>query len=1806
MESISKTTTNATIFTSFRKCEWKDEKEELSGYIKLGQYSTYIEFVESNIDTLNDLIKNIEEGRVSLYISSFIGSSKAWDEGGGLYKKVMKTEAVWFPKIPKTAYGLATVLYVLLEMSEDVVFIGNHMYFLSSSDVKVKLITEKSQYLSAVDCSIKALFSLLKGKGVFKKNHTYNLFTVLGGEKPTTIIGLSDDAYEAIISGNEHYHSVMWEALPPNPYIYNSDINQLMFVSDFKKFPVGTKRSSLCRLTSSDIVAKCYHFCCVSNKKPLGAPKGCRFYQQADIDVEHTFEDETSMLSKTIDTVGELVSKSSSFLKSIYESFVDGTLKTVTAVRKKISTQFLQDFVKTHARDMVMMVVDFATIIIVYYKTKDLTAALLLLPALMLHWGLEKDAYGAIKDRLEDRGDEVTQLHNPLILLGTFAAILVAKILGNYDIVRFDNISKVITTLAVAGTVSTYLSDFVDYFAVLLPDCVTKFVSESLPYSVMAGYWHLNRCRIFLQSPLPDQEIKRNKMDFVNHYEKLGECISSSAMAVSFATTSLQRQHAAMAARYTYIKYTVTDDNIPRPTIVFIHGSAGIGKTHFAKHIAENFCHIYSPDNKGIYLRNVGTTHWDAYRGQKVIQYNDQDALDMSQVVTEIMMFHDGNGPILPSASLSDPGIGVKGTRMSSFLIIITSNSAPDKWELGKVDRAAFFRRLDIIVHMKNPRTCTDDDFDYNEMNCVFSTITLDQMQKGLNKRVILDSKQGYETCIALGLKLIKDDRMRAEADIVEGGNRMFSEQEVDEICQGKVPFYDWFVKSSNHASLEYYVNSFGKKKAWADVDTDTIRQIFQSWRNPRTEQLVLASVCPDRYANGIINLKAFLAGTLEKATSEITYGSYPLMRVRSGLDYDCSLRIHMSMLWDRVVETRFQDFRGSIDDLVCLSTWEDYTPCDSNKCKYCQSLQEPWYKKHKLLLLAAGGLAAAVGVAVVGNKLYNMFAEQMHYTKYDPTKTEAKKREYDTAVSKTATFGESTHSLLSEQRDALVEKMTATFYLPGITFRGILPKANYVIIPRHYWDNYLRERYDEGARTIPVEIIVGGSTQLIRDKLLLHTYRPCPQHEDEDIGIIQVDKLCMKDRMSAFCDTSVSSNILSSLRVEGILIGCPLSRDKAPRRVSTLLEPMTREWYDEGFPTRNTVVKYKVTGWKMPGTCLFDGDCGCIAYHSSDTQNVGYVLGMYTGSYKGYGRIQIITREMINSMIDSVCIKETFVEEYSAINDESPRFKMSEEHEHLQVVGRLSAKTSVHAPALTTFKKSILHPDLNGRVPWGPDLKEPVILSPSDPRFGERGFTISPLRKAVGFGNCENTFPNDVLCKSLELLKQSFFRLPKPHHASVISLHDAINGIDGRPFIKGIDITTSPGFPYISYRKFGGRKDYFGVDGVTKYMSSAMLRNIYHERVAYYRKRIPYMTMWMDVPKDEKLKKTKIESNSVRIFNVGPIDLLILMKQYFACFMEWFYENRIKGFWAPGIDIKSDELIDLIDNLQELSDRIIDADYEKWDKVLHEQLMEDLDELFNEWYQVYDPKYTVEDDNIRTMCIYAMIDRTHVVGDLVYRTRYGNCSGGLLTVIINCIANLRLVYCFIADRYKFEGKLGDLDFETVRRCIYLMTYGDDLLQSISPIWQSWFTGEAFRAYVSHYGMKVTAGNKEALIAPADITEVVFLKCHFRRVPGHNVWYPILDKRSIDSCLAWQQKSSLSVSEDDVLASEINSALEWLVFYGASVFKLYRNTILRIVDGVVAQKIRTAEDIFGALNYSPQNKRVLIAHLGFRVRVHEF
>lgn len=463
-------------------------------------------------------------------------------------------------------------------------------------------------------------------------------------------------------------------------------------------------------------------------------------------------------------------------------------------------------------------------------------------------------------------------------------------------------------------------------------------------------------------------------------------------------------------------------------------------------------------------------------------------------------------------------------------------------------------------------------------------------------------------------------------------------------------------------------------------------------------------------------------------------------------------------------------------------------------------------------------------------------------------------------------------------------------------------------------------------------------------------------------------------------------------------------------------------------------------------------------------------------------------------------------------------------------------------------------------------------LLSPKDPRIKDAPF--SPL--VMG---CENhglvakPFPTKALELAVDDLKSKIFATVTPirSEVGVISQEAAIVGIPEFTEYDKLDFNTSEGFPLTQHRPPGAtnkrwllnlRETQYGYECPSVH---PRLQKLLDDHEQLRKDGFIPETYFVNCLKDNKMKKEKAcLPGKTRIIGLSPLEFTIAVRRYFSDFSTAYQRARFDAEHAIGIDIKSYEVTQMINLLMTKGDNFITGDYSKFGDTLLADCVKAAFDIMIEWFVFYGDDSSVN-RKVRYAMMYEVMHSKHVMNDLLYLTFCGMPSGNPLTVVINSMVNslyLRCAWLLIMSR---NNRADLLDLTSFNKHVCVITYGDDLIATVSESVKSLYNTVALSEVFSEYDIKFTDATKSGTMKPLyrlSDKETSFLKHTFHKHPKRKgIWIAKLDDISAKEIYHWCWSTNYDIRESSIEACK--AALEESYGHGP---EYYNDLLKRMVE----------------------------------------
>lgn len=478
----------------------------------------------------------------------------------------------------------------------------------------------------------------------------------------------------------------------------------------------------------------------------------------------------------------------------------------------------------------------------------------------------------------------------------------------------------------------------------------------------------------------------------------------------------------------------------------------------------------------------------------------------------------------------------------------------------------------------------------------------------------------------------------------------------------------------------------------------------------------------------------------------------------------------------------------------------------------------------------------------------------------------------------------------------------------------------------------------------------------------------------------------------------------------------------------------------------------------------------------------------------------------------------------------------------NLLPMGYVKGEFVHHESGKTRIQPSLLHGKLNGAPKTAPG-----VLSRLDQRAGG----VSPLFLGVA--------KHGMVCKQFDPVRvahvQQWFQKreamllqPQRNKVGALSFEEAVVGIPGNPYYTSLDMSTSEGFPFTALKPKGATgKDWLIKleDDGGRMKVKSVHQILLHELEVKYKQRLQRMvpfTVWVDNLKDCRLPVEKCVPGKTRIFSTSPIDFTIAFRQMYQDYVAAMMAGRFQTMCAVGIACDGPEWTKLRTYLDVTPEwKVMGFDYSNFGPGLIEEILKAAFEDMREWYHFHGD--TENEYIIRSVMEEEVCCAVHNMHKWLYQVSAGLPSGCPGTAILNSKVNA--YYIALAWLEIMYGTIhGDMRgfLDNVR----LVTYGDDLIMTVSPLVCNTFNMLTIVACLSKYDIKMSPPDKNAAVDKPwlDWETISFLKRRWVPRSG-DTWLAPIDEVSVWECPQWSWSA-----DEKVLSTLVNCDAGCLLAYG--------------------------------------------------------
>jgi hypothetical protein len=1184
-----------------------------------------------------------------------------------------------------------------------------------------------------------------------------------------------------------------------------------------------------------------------------------------------------------------------------------------------------------------------------------------------------------------------------------------------------------------------------------------------------------------------------------------------------------------------------------QPFSIFLAGDPNVGKSVFAEHLIRAFAKLSKHEGDPIYTWNSQLPHWDGYR-PKTFGVKSDDFAQMRDCALELATFFSFASRtmcILPMASIDNTSVGVKGQDYDARLFVACSNMTDfQNLSTHVLVPAAIRRRFHIYGIMKFKPGITSHSPDFShfvvnvkkaEYNAGFTNYTdTDIGTYDYNKFMLLAAK-GFIAHEASELALTKVIEPTLSPDLAKCFSYAQYGLAEDILLNTIVGNWYSFIGKKCY-NLYGFVPSTIK---YGMLAVSFLGIVYQYINNRRTDKLcetnyvrdfierlnfVFNGVRPLHYKNVAVDVEiaylefgsrdAYVKHGIEKLTVWRKHGIEVDAIANFLKQNEATVISHL-----RTAESRIEkDYSKRIlrtaqdADVVIPQTIQEKIAAQRNDVQIIQdtlhsSVNTPFFKQPKIELQP---------------QVEGSFLSRDAQGFSDPNSFQ---------ISQSLEIG----CIVLIKRD-----FTRTI-VPVTAPQGILNifhiRRGLWLLPKHF---FLSEIEGEYIKNTPdfnyvMHIKLGNTTHAIDydeqrvinlvdkngqptiDAVLLDL-----NHTTVPMGRDNFAKFISEKHIHLFQNGDVAS-IVSNTPV-----GNKLERNvfSVPLRI---IENAVY-WYT------NTRVLRCAVGFCYNAPTR-SGDCGApIIVHNAAIP--GKILGIHL-----YGGVAVesggslITCEMLERVIK---VPEVCIPDLPVVFTPNP---VEATNKSVQVLGYV--QKGVFVPRDTAFVESEycgLFPTKYPSPKSDPEI-DPLLL-------GVAQFGAAPVSVIIPYEN--------------EIKEHLLNHLPT-EKAKIFDCEEAIGAQGG---MQPIDLTTSPGYPYVLNGK-SKRAFIDNTDGVYTYRDP-VFKKFVQEYCDSWRTTI-FPVVWLMSLKDELIKPGK----SARVFEYAPIEYVIACRVYFGSWISSMHSNPNKFMSSVGIFPESKQWTEMFRTLFNVSDVGFDSDVSKWDKHLRACVMFLALIVINEWYKINDSTWQIGDDYARHNIFCAMIHGYCLAGNLLFRKFFGMFSGFVLTALLNTLSNMIQHFVWFLLKVPLQYRC----LSHYSQLVVTFIYGDDDLNAVSRSVVDFLNRESMaQVFHTYFGMIVTSSAKSGEMTQFDsLYSLQYLKRGTRK--DGIVYKPLLDELSLTSMISFIRKSKYCRQSEQLFINE-DVFLRFAYFYGPTYFNHWRSFFLSKHPGSDYPTYRYLDDLF--------------------------
>lgn len=1263
----------------------------------------------------------------------------------------------------------------------------------------------------------------------------------------------------------------------------------------------------------------------------------------------------------------------------------------------------------------------------------------------------------------------------------------------------------------------------------------------------------------------------------------------------------------------------------PRPFSLWLHGRPGVGKSSIVQPYILNeilkgcglLTEFDDPDNVS-FFRDLGAEYWEGYNGQLALQWNDgfQTVADEQYLNKAIREYTAINDDIVYPLNMA---FGDKGRAyFTSKVVIMNAQSdiigadwiKSKTWSQGQ----HIYRRRHVVAELVlNDKYLTKGgigiDHDLRRSEMVRDGGIGDPKDPLFPKDMyairITDPLNGNE----LHYLSFEDgvSYIVTKAKEVIGGGESLKKRLVNSMKTGwNTPVADFDVKNTTKSNIKY------NPQQNISVQPRRRHQNTTMQTHANEDDNVSTASSDFGYGNPFGTPDA-ADGDLQPTTQLCSCSDMYKGLAEQGM-IDRHFLVHFRNFFDRVHPVCFQkasamwiwiqDHLGMIGNhgrTVPRWDWNDWRrEALGAVSRYVKWMEESLAKIPNWALYSA--ILAAVGLASFG--LYKWYTNRQMEPNTSEGDVKAKNRRFirqrrngtdelvtnDYNQSNMDVENQILHHFFIISGEVVVNDKPVDV---GMTGSGLCLGGDVFVMPRHYWHRYTqyRELYEKEKSEfyLVLQWSRRDKTKVYFDAIetLELDYNHC-----SDLVYMRIKNVGNMTNISKFFvrvtdDANLHGSYLFGPRTREqnnadllfTVTTIPVSKVKVSS-ISYNSKQVVDRVHGNAVNGRTYEVPRAYVYWDSIATV---GDCGMVLMHQDSKTDCRKCIGIHTAGSES-------TKRGAAAMIFYEDLQEVFNHfgrSDKIITAEVPEMPTSEIEEsnlskHLiangfEIVGgagmttnpvsKKSRKVKVVLPRESKIQKSLVFDKMERD--FGPHKTEPAVLGPYKEDDIVKYPFLDSVQKLSAYSQMVPQKEYDVVVDHICETINSWPSLYNDGDARVLTDYEMVNGYGP---LKAIDMTTSPGFPYTQWGMT--KRDlftYHEVDGKGYYLMGDLLKKRVAEFEAKCLEGIVPEGYVFDSLKDETRpikKKTK-----PRIFEVCPLEHLLLMRKYFGYWVCHMYTTYIEGECSVGINANSREWTEKVLFMLEVSNWFLNGDYKWYDSSLSFQICTSIIPVVNTFYR---DQYGI----IRNVLVRFAIHTFHIMGELIVLIRQGNPSGWFLTTLINVIANMFFL------RWSYY-KLVDNDLSKFLERVRAALYGDDNWAAVAEIIASMYNMITVSKILSTIGVTYTSASKEEIVKPLyTLDECSYLKRSFYFDTPTGLYLARLDYEVIMEIARWSEGDPTDMRNQ---MNRFNATLYELTNWGEEKFTYVRTFFADYVRSLQQEGYSVSQNQLFSYNWCKAN-----------------